>query len=546
MGAVLLSSAELARLPVGSPQFSEIRFKSKIYADKTSQVYDLAVGSGPYFLSRPRRFGKSLLLSTFKSLFSTGLRDFQGLALEKLWHEDKTYPVVHLTFAKYDLSDIDAFRTSFTLDLHNKLDVLFPSGISISDLVTLKLKPADLFNLYLDRVGISSLVLLIDEYDSPIVHTLSKPQLCSQITETLSAFFNVLKDFTGRCRFIFITGITRISHVSLFSVFNNLTELTLTRGAAYLTGFTEEELHRYFHPYVENAAAVLDMTVDDVYSRLKTRYDGYRFTLEAEDQTLYNPWSVLSFLKHPKRGFDNYWYQSGAGTPELLVEHLKRNAIHLDYAAMKHNPPTVIKDRLISKSEAINIPEDLLLWQTGYYTLAPVNPEMADLVMPNEEIEDSVTKLIEDINSMGLTKETYTRLFALPALIDAIDLESIQELFNDVLNECLTSDTKVFNYEPDIRNILYMKIPEKALTKLREHKTLHGESDLELKTHKTHLVIEFKRTYEDRDVDASLQEGIKQIKIKGYGKGTSDLALVRVVMVCDTKERKIVLTHRVD
>ncbi|MBQ9275816.1 MAG: AAA family ATPase [Succinivibrio sp.] len=544
MGAPLLPPEDIVRLPCGQAIFADIRSKGKIYVDKTGLLYKLALGDCPYFLSRPRRFGKSLLISTFESLFSKGLADFRGLAIEKLWHEDKTYPVAHLTFANYDLSDIGLFRDSINDDLKDNFGAI--CHVETHDAAGRTRAPANVFRSILRDLGSSSVVILIDEYDSPIIHTQGRPELCSQITETLSAFFNVLKDFTGRCRFIFITGITRISHVSLFSVFNNLTELTLTRGAACLTGFTEEELHRYFHPYVENAAAMLDMTVDDVYSRLKTRYDGYRFTLHEGVDTLYNPWSVLSFLSRPEEGFENYWYHSGAGTPKLLIEHLKRNAIHLDYAAMKHNPPTVIKDRLISKSEAINIPEDILLWQTGYYTLAPVNPEMADLVMPNEEIEDSVTKLIEDINSMGLTKETYNRLFALPGLIDAVDLENIQELFNDVLNECLTSDTKVFNYEPDIRNILYMKIPEKALTKLREHKTLHGESDLELKTHKTHLVIEFKRTYEDRDVEASLQEGIKQIIAKEYGKGSSDLALVRVVMVCDSKERKIVLTQRVD
>ncbi|MBQ9275301.1 MAG: AAA family ATPase [Succinivibrio sp.] len=544
MGAALLSSDDIERLPCGWARFSDIRQSGMIYVDKTSLVHQLAVSKVPYFLSRPRRFGKSLLLSTFESLFSKGLEDFHGLAIENLWHEDRTYPVVHLTFANYKLTNAASFESSMRADLSRQFGVFMAA--SPYDVAGHPKAPSDFFLELLSACDTASIVLLIDEYDAPIAHTLDKPRLNEQITEILRAFFNVLKDFTGRCRFTFITGVTRIAHVSLFSEFNNLKELTLSRKLSTLIGFTEDELHRYFHPYVENAAAVLDMTVEDVYSRLKTRYDGYRFTLEVGGQTLYNPWSVLSFLSQPEDGFDNYWYQSGAGTPKLLIEHLKRNAVNLDYAAMEHDRPTVDKDRLISKSEALNIPEDLLLWQTGYYTLKPVSSQRAALVFPNEEVEASVLKLIEDINHLRLTDETTTKLDNLPELIDALDLKSIQELFNDVLNECLTSDTKVFNYEPDIRNILYMKIPEKALTKLREHNTLHGESDLELKTHKTHLVIEFKRTYEDRDVDASLQEGIKQIKTKEYGKGTSPLTLVRVVMVCSTCDRKIVLTHRVD
>ena len=546
MGVPILSKEEIFRLPQGTTGFPQMKLRHKIYVDKTALIYDIAGGDAPCFLSRPKRFGKSLLVSTLESLFSQGLKDFEGLAIEKLWHEDRTYKVVHLDFSLYADMSVEDLKLYLSRDLADLLSAF--KTVSVLDELGRPTQPGALLNQICanDAVPVSSLVLLVDEYDAPITHHLDDPVMREAIVGVINGFFAAVKKCQICFRFIFVTGITRIAHVSLFSVFNNLKELTLSGDFASLVGFTEEELHRYFHPYVENAAAVLDMTVEDVYSRLKTRYNGYRFTLDADAPTLYNPWSVLSFLSAPKDGFDNYWYLSGGGTPTLLLENLKAHHVSLDYASMKHEPPTVDKESLKLKSEAQNIPTELLLWQTGYYTLEPLNPELAHLVMPNEEVEDSLTRLIEDMNHLGLSTQTKNRLHNLPALIDAVDLESVQELFNDVLNECLTPDTKVFNYEPDIRNILYMKIPEQKLTKLREHQTLHGESDLELKTHKTHLVIEFKRTYEDRGVEASLQEGIRQIKTKEYGKGSSALTLVRVVMVCDTKDRKIVLTKQVD
>ena len=544
MGAPLLSPEDIVRLPCGRAGFSDIRQNGQIYVDKTSLVHRIALGRSPYFFSRPRRFGKSLLISTFESLFSKGVADFRGLAIEKLWHEDRTYPVVHLTFANYKTSDIGSFERSLNEDLKENLDGICP--VDTLDAAGRDRAPSDVLKSALRNLGASSIVLLIDEYDSPIVHTLNKPELCDQITGTLSAFFNVLKDYTAKCRFIFITGITRIAHVSLFSVFNNLKELTLTRDAAHLTGFTEEELHRDFHPYVENAASVLDMAVEDVYARLKIRYDGYRFTLHEAVDTLYNPWSVLSFLSAPEEGFKNYWYHSGAGTPRLLLEHLRRDNVSLDCSALRHDPPTATEDRLILKSEARDIPSDILLWQTGYLTLKRLSSQRAALVFPNEEVEDSLTRLAEDAAHLGLKAETESRLDELPSIIDAQDLEAIADLFNLIFRECLSSDSQVFNYEPDIRNIVYMKIPEHGLAKLREATNSEGESDLELKTSRTHLVIEFKRIREDRGLEASLEEGIEQILSRDYGKTTSNLALVRVVMVCSTDEHRIVLTHRVD
>ncbi|MBQ9274613.1 MAG: AAA family ATPase, partial [Succinivibrio sp.] len=325
MGAALFSSTELARLPLAAGSFSEIRTADQIYVDKTALVYQIAVSRAPHFLSRPKRFGKSMLVSTFETLFSKGLDAFEGLALEKLWHEDKTYKVLHLDFSQY--ADLNADKLSAMLSQRITDLMIDTAEVSPLDARGDFMAPGLVLERACDKVPISSLVLLVDEYDAPITHHLDDPVMREAIVGVINNFFASLKKCKESFRFIFVTGITRIAHVSLFSVFNNLKELTLTKGSAELVGFTEEEVHRYFHPYVENAAAVLDMTVEDVYSRLKTRYDGYRFTLDEDGQTLYNPWSVLSFLAAPEEGFDNYWYLSGGGTPSLLLENLKAHHV---------------------------------------------------------------------------------------------------------------------------------------------------------------------------------------------------------------------------
>lgn len=543
MGEALLEPQELARLPLGKAGFAEIRNQDRVYVDKTALIGRLAVADGPYFLSRPRRFGKSLLLSTFESLFASGLEMFHGLALEKSWQEEKTYPVVRLNFASYGLDDLDIFKKDLLDDLKNKFANLVAAS-PYDDLGHLK-TPGSYFQELLFKSNDRSLVLLIDEYDAPITHTLDDAQFNRKIITTLSSFFNVLKDYTHKCRFIFITGITRLAHVSLFSVFNNLEDLTLTREASLLLGITDAELHRYFDSYVKNAASVLDMSVEDVYSRLKTRYNGYCFCIEQHAETLYNPWSLLSFFKRPEEGFDNYWYQSSGGTPALLLHYLRQNPQAVDMMALRRETRSVDKELLTSKSEPLQIPLDLLLWQSGYYTLRYAASNLADLVFPNEEVEYSLSKLMEDLHHLGLSRATERGLDSLPALIDAQNLDAIEQLFNAILKESLSFETSVFEHEIDIRDVIYMKIPEKGLTKLRENHNVHGRSDLELKTVKTHLVIEFKRSYPRRSVDHALQEGIKQMNSRDYGEILPGRTLIRVVMVCSQKQHKIVLTQQV-
>jgi len=293
MGKTILDKTMMLRLPLATTGFSVIR-NSKIYVDKTSLIMDLALNDGaPVFLSRPRRFGKSLLVSTFESLFSRGLQDFKGLAIEtgkEKW-TDKTYKTVRLDFSRYAFSNAENFSRKLTGAL------LFAFYGNTGPLIKENgnKDPDDVLSEFAATSEDKSIVLLIDEYDSPITHHLGDNAEKAKIIATLGNFFATVKSCEEKFRFVFITGITRIAHVSLFSVFNTLKDITCDDDYATLLGITDAELHHYFDPYVRNAAAVLDMSVSDVYEKLKTVYDGFQFSIDAAE-TVYNPWSVLSLI----------------------------------------------------------------------------------------------------------------------------------------------------------------------------------------------------------------------------------------------------------
>ena len=329
MVQAILDKSEIDKLPLGYTSFSEIKNDGAIYVDKTDLVGDLGrLKATPVFLSRPRRFGKSLLISTFESLFSRGLKDFENLKIiekdikskDKFWHNEKTYKVIHLDFSLYANTDLETFKSLLTLDLQSAIE-----GKARKDLTDAEksLSPISVLKDCFDRQLGKSIVLLIDEYDSPITHSVDSPQKMKEMMDFISSFFAAIKSCEGMFRFVCITGITRLAHVSLFSMFNNLADITLDEDYSALLGITENELHEYFDIYVQNAAAVLDMSVSDMYTRLKSTYNGFQFAINTQ-QTVYNPWSLISFLKKPKLGFSNYWYSTSGGVPTMLVKYLKQ------------------------------------------------------------------------------------------------------------------------------------------------------------------------------------------------------------------------------
>ena len=545
MGKPILDASAMKRLPCGYTSLSKIRENNVIYVDKTSYVSSLIMNEArPVFLSRPRRFGKSLLVSVFESLFSNSREYFKGLAIENddYWKEEKTYKVVHLDFSSYATEDLPGFKLRLNMQL---LCALKDKTIEELSDVEKSLPPAAIIEQQARLAKHGSLVLLIDEYDAPITHSMDNREKMQEMIDFISSFFATIKSCEKVFRFVFITGITRLAHVSLFSMFNNLLDITADDDYSGLLGITEEELHKYFDEYVRNAASVLDMSKEEVYARMKSAYNGFQFTINAKE-TVYNPWSILSFLSNPKKGFANYWYSTSGGTPTILVEYLKKNEKLNLFNMLRYRVSSidgkiiqVDEDSLLSKSEPDKIPMDMLLLQTGYFTLKSKNDYLAKLVIPNDEIAESLIKLSLDIQNLGPSEETTDKISSLSELIDSGDIDSVFSLFNTLLCECVSSSSKVFNDENSVRDVIYSQIRGRRIYKAREVINSQGYSDLELKTSKTKLVIEFKRIQESGGEESAIKEAISQMRTHHYGETTEDIKLIRAAMIICTAKRSL-------
>ena len=311
---------DIRRLPRANSSFESIRRKNQIYVDHTDLIFEFAYLDGPNFLSRPRRFGKSLLVSTLESLFSHGTEFFKGLKIEKLWdkaEQGKTYKVIHLDFSALSFENKSELNNQITYIL---ADFAKRDGFNLPD--DYKERSAGLNLKTIVESAPSEYVLLIDEYDYPLTHSLGNKELFESYRLYLQGLFGAIKGLTGDMRFIFITGVGRFAKTSVFSQMNNLRDLSLESKFAPLLGYTDDDMHQYFDEYVENAANTLDITKDECYSQIKAHYDGYRFHVDNAT-TLYNPWSVLNFLTAPKNGFRNFWYETGGAYPTLIATYIK-------------------------------------------------------------------------------------------------------------------------------------------------------------------------------------------------------------------------------
>ena len=528
-------NVDLNRLPVGNLEFSAIREKNKIYVDKTKLIYQLASQDSPLFFSRPRRFGKSLLINTLYSLFSSGLKYFKDLDIEKLW-DDKTYHVIRLDFS--DMADDNAVELK--RDLGDALIVEFNVKGSVSQFDELGIRnPSRILNEICNQLSNNSTVLLIDEYDAPLTHHRNNQQDLDVIIKILSNFYATVKKYTDKFRLIFITGITRVSHVSIFSAFNNLIDLSLDEDYNSLLGFDQDDLIRYFDPYIENSAAILHLKKHDVYQKLEQCYDGFQFSINT-NQTLYNPWSILNFLKNPKNGFYNYWFDS-AGTASIIMNYLKisENFDFLDY----NNSETIVDKYIIgNKYDISNIPFNILLYQTGYFSIRKIDVGVARLVLSNKEVEESLYRLYLIANNLKPRDSLKEKMLHLSTAIDSKDLTSIINIFNNILNECISSLSKAFDDERSIRDIIYAALTYiPTLHMIKERDTAKGRSELEIFTTKTHMLIEFKRTYQKkRSAHAALDLALNQIKSNRYGTSfSSQHVLYRVAMVISTEDKMI-------
>lgn len=373
----------IQNLSLGTSDFSALRLFNEIYVDKTGLIYDIASQKGKYLFVRPRRFGKSLLISTFESLFKYGLRDFKGLAIEKLWVEEPKPLVVRLDFseAKY-FSSLEEFLKRLASLISRSFGFVgfrctFDSAESIFHQ----------WSEWMNTLDSDSLVVLVDEYDSPLTSCLDQEELFAAVREQLSKFYAELAANERVLRFVFVTGIIRFNEVCLSSEFGRFTDLSLDLRYGSLVGFTREEVEGYFENYIEKSSKELSISRDDLLKKLVAQYGGYCFEETGSTKVL-APWSLLHFFAYPSSAFLAYWFETGGAAS--LLKCLKTQAVKA--------PEEFSREKRISRSELLGVSGSLsdiaLLTQAGYLTIkAPEPGETFLLDYPNLEVRRSMALL---------------------------------------------------------------------------------------------------------------------------------------------------------
>ena len=371
------------KYPVGIQNFEDLRKEGYCYVDKTELMYQLVQSGKYYFLSRPRRFGKSLLLSTIQAYFEGKKELFHGLAVEQLEQEWNTYPILHL--------DLNARKYDSAEALMAILNQYLESWETIYGDEKKDRAPEERFAYLIEKVSRTSdqqVVVLIDEYDKPMLQAIGNEKLQTEYRNTLKAFYGVLKSCDKYLRFAMLTGVTKFSKISVFSDLNNLMDISLQTDYNNICGITEKELQEIFPEGIQELADRNKISYADACKQLKEWYDGYHFSNHGED--VYNPFSVLNTLK--SREFGSYWFETG--TPTFLVELLK----HCRYDLNRLTQEMAMADSLngIDSMEENPVP---ILYQSGYLTIKDFDQEFRyyTLGFPNKEVEEGFSNAIRGI-----------------------------------------------------------------------------------------------------------------------------------------------------
>ena len=480
--------------PIGIQSFSGIRNNGYVYVDKTAALYKLASTGKYYFLSRPRRFGKSLLVSTMEAYFS-GKKDlFKGLAIESLEKDWTEYPVLHFDFSGKSYSKQDSLSDILNIHL-DQMEKQYEVDV-VSEACDSRLK--GIIEAAYKKTGRKA-VILIDEYDKPIIDNLTRPELRESFRETLEGFYGTLKSKDDFIRFGFLTGVTKIGKMSVFSGLNNLNDISMDDCYSDICGISETELQEYFDESIQSLALKYGITKDECYGRLARMYDGYHFCENSIG--VYNPFSLLNTFNKMK--FGEYWFETG--TPSFLVQYLKDG----NYNLANMSRANVSKSRLTGINCAN--PEPIaLMYQSGYLTIKNYDQEFQTYCLdyPNKEVE---TGFLESLSQL-FTPSLNEGIFSVSRFVIALrngDTEEFMNLFTAFLSD--NSYQIQGELELYFQNTMSIMFKMMGLCVKTEYNTSNGRIDIVIETDKFVYIIELKR-------DQSPDDALQQIEAKGYAK----------------------------
>lgn len=493
----------MKHLPIGIQTFEKIIRENYLYVDKTAYVYELTKTGTFYFFSRPRRFGKSLLLSTLKSFFEGREDLFRGLYIHDQVKEWKKYPVLHLdySFVEYKRG-IDVFEKSLLAYLK-----------SISRSLKVEVEGEVVKNFFRDLVlalyeKYGPVVILVDEYDKPLVDTLLDEKSFEENRGVLNGLYGSMKGMDAQLRFVFLTGVSRFAKVGIFSGMNNPDDVSLEEQFSQMVGFTQQELEKYFQPHLEELRQKLKLPAQELMNYIRLWYNG--FSWDGQNH-LYNPFSILNFLK--KKDFDNYWFSTG--TPTFLIELLKKQ---------KQLPEKleriIVSDLIGSSIKFQNLPLQPLMFQTGYLTIEKIIRDGVQvyyqLNYPNREVRHS---FLTFILASFVKKDEYSiqpeALYLKRALLDEDTerfLTRLQSFFAEIPARLHLPREAYYH------SLVYLLLRLTGLRMTLEKETDKGRIDAVMEFPDKVYIIEFKFATDKRtkNVKTLVNQALKQIENKKY------------------------------
>ena len=501
--------------------FINFYLNNYIYIDKTKYISDI-VKLERVFISRPRRFGKSLTLDTIATLFETGVEPyFKGTWIYDKWTEP-TYPVLRLNFLDLDKYSLDLFKQKL-----NSIITAFAQDINLKGYKE-KVEPEDTIYFLLDelRKEKRQIVILIDEYDCQMTANINNETLYKQFQEKIKSFYATIKN-KWPIKFLGITGVTRLKDVEIFSIGSDIRDITNASAYSQMIGFTRDEIKKYYIDYLKLASSyenncnvdeVNDDNLESLLDRLAKNYDGYCFD-EFYKKKVFSTWSVNSFFQSIVENklvfFDEYWYDNG-GLPSILVNYLKTHELNAFDYLNKENPITIPVNDFLNPTSLTTINQNVLMCQTGYLTLrsALTSGDLTvDLGIPNGEIYKALNRLL----AINFYKEgIYALAKGVRDLLDAGEIEDIIDRFNSVINS-VSYDHFPINSEAAVQNYLYLFLIGAGIETTTESHSSKGRADLIIETKNRRLVFELKYAQNETEAKTKLSEAVEQIKARDYG-----------------------------
>ena len=519
----------MRELPIGLQDFEMLRREDMLYVDKTERLLELVKNGRRYFLSRPRRFGKSLTLSTLEAMFKGQVELFRGLKAEE-WvrrQSEKSSPVL-----RFDMSRLRQYSTG------DELNEAIIKGLEdyayLHDFEVKTEKKCSgmllqvIYHLY-KRNG--HVVVLIDEYDKPILDNLEDLKKAGEMREVLRSFYVILKSCDEYLRFVMLTGISKFSRAGVFSALNNLQDISMLERYGDMVGYTQNDLERNFSDWIDETAQKISLDKIELIKRIREYYDGFSFDGKVR---LYNPFSILNFFSDGK--FGNYWYVSGS--PTFIVKYMKKNAIQ-DPEEYRH---IKVSSGFADAHEIEKSLPESFLYQSGYLTIEKWVDDEITLDYPNEEVRKSILRMyLDEIYHVKKYMTLGTQIWE--ALSEG-NIETVVELYNTALSGIPYDDFPNRN-EFWYRSLFLMLLRGAGVISYAEVHTYKGRSDLVIQFKSRIIVLEFKFSGNPSEIENKRIEGERQVKDRGYFNNyiAEGWKVIVAVMIADDKKRQITVTR---